>query len=189
MRKLLLLIAFIPVLCFGQSQISINPTGATKSVVPGITITNTNLTETSLMSSTEVIPANTLVPYRPYRFMMLCRINTPLVSIPTLTIKVKLGTQILTLVNGVSLAGSQTNQPFIIEGYILPTSATTQISYVRIDQNPGTALTLTNGNTTLLGNWTANLAVDNTFDITATWGGFTLGTANLTSIWFYRPDF
>lgn len=189
MKKMLLFLALIPLIGFAQNSISINPIGATKSITPLVTITNTSTTQINLLTSPDVVLANTLVPFRPYKFMLLCRITTPLVSIPTLTIRVKFGAQELVLVNGVSLAGSQTAQPFIIEGYILPTSTTTQIAYVRIDQNPGTALTLTNGNTTLLGNWTANLAINNDFQVTAQWGGFTLGTATLQSLWFYRPDF
>lgn len=173
---------------FVKAQITLNPTGATRTMIPGITLLNNNTTETSLMTVPDTIKANTLSG-KPYKFMMLCKITTPAVSIPTLTIRIKFGSQTLTLLNNISLLGSQSTQPFIIEGFVFPITSTTQLIWAKINQTPGTALTLNSTNTALVSDWTANLSSQNLFNITAQWGGVTLGTAVLQSNVFYRYDF
>jgi len=188
MKKILLLISLlIPLL--GSSQILLTPTGSTRVMIPGVTISNTSATETSLMSNPDTLKANTLLG-RPYKFMIMCKATTPAVSVPTLTITLKLGTQSMVVFNAISLVGSQTSQPFVIEGYIFPISATSQLIMITINQTPGSVLTMTSANTTISTNWTANSAITNLFNVTAQWGGFTtLGTASLQSLVFYRYDY
>lgn len=186
MKKLYILLLLLPIL--SKAQITLNPTGATRTMIPGITLINNSTTETALLTVPDTVKANTLVG-KPYKFMLLCKITTPAVSIPTLTIRIKFGSQVLTLFNGISLLGSQTTQPFVVEGYIFPITNSTQLVWARINQTPGTALTLNSTNTSLTSDWTAALTSQNLFNITAQWGGFTLGTAVLQSNVFYRYDF
>lgn len=187
MKKLLLILALVlPFLV--KAQVTLNPTGANRLMIPGITLLNNNLTETSILTLPDTVKANTLSA-RPYKFMLFCRLTTPSISIPTLTVRIKLGNQTLTLFNAISLLGNQTTQPFIIEGYILPITTTTQLIWAKINQSPGTALTISSANTSLMSNWTADLTTQNLFNITAQWGGFSLGTAVLESAAFYRYDF
>lgn len=186
MKKLYILLLILPIL--SKAQITLNPTGATRTMIPGITLINNSTAETSLLTVPDTIKANTLTG-KPYKFMLLCKITTPAVSIPTLTIRIKFGSQVLNLFNGISLLGSQTTQPFIVEGYIFPITNSTQLVWARINQTPGTALTLNSTNTSLTSDWTASLTSQNLFNITAQWGGFTLGNAVLQSNVFYRYDF
>lgn len=188
MKKLLLLLLLIGSLGGYAQMRTVNPTGANLVMAPNVTLLNNSTTETNLLIAPDTLKANTLVA-KPYRFILLCQITTPAISIPTLTIRVKLGAQVLTLFNNISLLGSQTTQPFVIEGFVFPIGTNNQIVWCRINQTPGTTLSISSGNTSLTTNWTANLATQNLFNITAQWGGITLGTAVLTSSVFYRFDY
>jgi hypothetical protein len=192
--KRLLLLLILPIYSFGQggtiNQPLLTPVGSVISFSPNITIANSSTTEISLLGSVkDTIRAKTLVPYRPYRFEMACVVNTPAVSLPTLALKVKLGSTTVAMVSATSVLGGLTNAGIRIRGIILSTGTNTQLMLTEIIQPNGGVLTIGNGNANFYTSTTIDMTSAQALDITATWGGFTLGTANIKSVWYYRPDY
>jgi len=192
MKKILLLL-FFPICLHAQTvtQRLLTPTGAVVSFAPNVTLANNTGTETSLMGAVkDTIQANTLVPFRPYRFELNCILTTPALSLPTLTLRVKMGSNTIAMVNATTISAGQTNAGVRIRGTIIATSMTTQIALTEIIQPNGNVIPLTNSNANFYTSLTTDMTVPQTLDITAQWGGLiVLGTASIKSVTFYRSDF
>lgn len=198
MKQILYLLFILPVFSFAQggglTNPMLTPTGAVKSFQPNITVTSslTSNPETSLLGAVkDTIRANTLIPNRPYRFEMYCIANIPtLALLPSLTLKVKLGTSTVAMVNSSGLLGSNlTNAGLRIRGLILATSTSTQISLTEVVQPNGNIIPLNNTNSTFYSTMSANMASNQVLDITAQWGGVLAAGATIQSVLYYRPDF
>lgn len=190
MKKILLLL-LLPIITEAQTITNplLTPVGAVKSFSPNITLTNTVTAETSLLGAVkDTIRANTLIPYRPYRFEMACIVTTPAISLPSLALKIYFGGQVVAMVNSTSVLGGLTNAGIRIRGIILSTSMTSQIVLTEIIQPNGGVITISNSNAAFYTALTVNTASNQVLDITAQWGGLS-GTATIKSVWFYRPDF
>lgn len=192
MKKLLIFLLF-PLCVHAQTvtQRLLTPVGAVVSFGPNITLANNTGTETSLIGAVkDTIQANTLVPYRPYRFELNCILTTPALSLPTLTLKVKLGTNVIAMVSATTVSAGQTNAGVRIRGTLLATSMGTQVALTEIIQPNGNVIPLTNSNSNFYTQLTTDMTVPQTVDITAQWGGLiVLGTASIKSVSFYRADF
>ena len=191
MKKLLFLLLLSSV-AYGQAITNrlLTPVGAVKSFMPNITIANTSATETSLLGSVkDTIQANTLIPYRPYRFELYCVVNTPVVSLPTLTIKVTLGGATVAMLSPTSVGGGLVNAGLRVRGFIVSNGLNSQIVLTEIMQPNGLVVNLGNSNGTFYSATATNMGLKQMLDITATWGGFTLGTASIKSVYYYAPDF
>lgn len=192
MKKLLLLLLF-PICLHAQTvtQRLLTPVGAVVSFGPNVTLLNNTGTETSLIGAVkDTIQANTLVPYRPYRFELNCILTTPALSLPTLTLKVKLGSNVIAMVTATTVSAGQTNAGVRIRGTLLATSTGTQVALTEIIQPNGNVIPLTNSNSNFYTQLTTDMTVPQTLDITAQWGGLiVLGTASIKSVNFYRSDF
>ena len=169
----------------------LTPVGSVKSFSPNITLLNNTGDETSLLGSVkDTIKPNTLVPYRPYRFEMACIVTTPALSLPNLALKVRLGSNIVAMVNATGVTAGLTNAGIRIRGTILATGISTQVVLTDIIQPNGTILNLTNANGTFYSSLTTDMTQPQALDITAQWSGLiVLGTASIRSIFYYRPDF
>lgn len=192
--KITLLILLFPLFALGQggslTSPMLTPVGAVKSFAPNITIPNSNSTETSLLGVVkDTIRANTLIPFRPYRFEMACIVTTPAVSLPTLSIKVKLGSTTVAMISATSVLGGLTNAGIRIRGIILSTGMSSQIVLTEIIQPNGGVITVGNSNATFYSETAVNMSSNQTLDITGQWGGVFLGTASIKSVYYYRPDF
>lgn len=193
--KYLLLLLLLPCLAFAQgvnnSPTALTPTGVNRGYAPLVSVTNTSATATSLLGATrrDTISANTLYnPTRPYHFTMWCTLSTPTLSIPTLTISIKVGTATLNVMSGVGLVGGLANTPFIIDFWLFPANSTTQYAFASITQTNGTVATLNLGTSDQYAQWSLDPTQLQVVDITAQFGGATiLGNAILTSRSFYKP--
>ena len=179
--------------CFGQTITAplLTPVGSVKSFTPNITLLNNTGVETSLLGSVkDTIKANTLVPYRPYRFELACIVTTPALSLPNLALKIKLGTATVAMVNATGVTGGLTNAGIRIRGTILATGLSTQIVLTEIIQPNGGIINLSNANASFYTETAMNMVNSQALDITAQWSGLIiLGTASIRSVWFYRFDF
>jgi hypothetical protein len=193
MKKILFILLLLPAVCLGQGgQLGfplLTPTGAIVSFNPNINYTSASFAETSLLGAVkDTIKANTLVPNRPYRFEMYCVVTTPAISLPTLALKVKLGSQVVAMVNSTSVLGGLTNAGLRIRGIILATSTTSQTVLCEIIQPNGGILNVGNNNANFYTVLTVDMTQNQILDVTAQWGGLT-GTASIKSVLYYRPDF
>ena len=180
-------------ICFGQTITAplLTPVGSVKSFTPNIILSNNTGVETSLLGSVkDTIKANTLVPYRPYRFELACIVTTPTLSLPNLALKIKLGTATVAMVNATGVTGGLTNAGIRIRGTILATGLSTQIVLTEIIQPNGGIINLSNANASFYTETVMNMVNSQALDITAQWSGLViLGTASIRSVWFYRFDF
>jgi hypothetical protein len=193
MKKLIYLLLVCPMLSFAQGgQLGfplLTPTGAVVSFNPNVNYTSASFTETSLIGAVkDTIKAGTLVPNRPYRFELYCVVTTPAISLPTLALKVKLGGNVVAMVNSTSVLGGLTNAGLRIRGVILATSTTTQTVLTEVIQPNGGIISLGNSNANFYTTMTTDMTQNQILDITAQWGGLT-GTASIKSVLYYRPDF
>lgn len=155
------------------------------SIIVGNTTANTT-TAASLLVSQDTLAASEVKVGSSYHFELLCTITTPTVSIPTVTFTLSLGTSTVNFTNGLGLLGGFTNLPFRIMGEVAVKGATAEIVNVYISQNNGQAIQLTQSNMTPLSTFTNNMSIQQFFNIKMLWGGFSLGTANITPIRFTR---
>lgn len=138
-------------------------------------LTNTT-TETTMYS--QAIKAGSMGTNKEMNFKFICLLTTGLAA-PTLTIKVKLGTSVLTVGAAMALALSMTAVPFIVEGSIInEDSAASQLSWCKITQHSNTLALLISGSNALVATtWTEDTTVDKTFVITAQFGSAIVGTS------------
>jgi len=200
MKKLIIFLIVVKLLpvhagitAHGQTitQRLLTPTGSVVSFGPNVTLANNTGTETSLLGAVkDTIQANTLVPYRPYRFELNCILTTPALSLPNLTLRIKMGANTIAMVNATTVSAGQTNAGVRIRGTVLATSLTTQVALTEIIQPNGNVIPLTNTNAIFYTTLTTDMTVPQALDITAQWGGLiVLGTASIKSVSFYRADF
>jgi len=146
----------------------------------GSAITNTTA-ETSLISAT--LPAGIMGLARALEFVCVATITTPLVSIPTLTIRVKFGGSTLTVAAGLSLVASLTNAPILLSGSIANIDATNvQYVYCEVRQSGGLVsqpISIANGSFIQQAAFAEDTTAAVTFSITAQFGGLS-ATTNLT---------
>lgn len=149
--------------------------GFASSQASTLTLSNST-TETTLFS--QVIPAGSMGINKKLNLEALCTLTTPVVSIPTLTIRLKLGSAVLTVVSAVGLAVSQTNAPVVIEAKIRNKEASNaQILYAKVTQ-AGTSLPLLIENSkAVFASWTVDTSVNQTLSITAQFGGLSAATS------------
>jgi len=131
----------------------------------GSTVTNTTA-ETNLF--TQVIPAGKMGAVKELSFELLCMLTTPLLSLPTLTLRLKYGASVLTVSSGTALAVSQTNEPFILKGKIVNKSVNSQVVYARIEQSTASApLVLGVSSSFKAAKWAIDTSADQTFSLTS----------------------
>jgi hypothetical protein len=193
MKKILYLLLFLPTICFAQggylTSPLLTPTGAYISFPPNVTVSSASITETSLIGAVkDTIKANTLIPNRPYRFELYAIVTTPAISLPTLSLKVKLGGNTVAMISATSVAGGLTNAGIRIRGIIVATSVNTQLVLTEILQPNGGILAVGNSNANFYSSLTTDMTVPQVLDITAQWGGLT-GVATIKSVLYLRPDF
>lgn len=130
--------------------------------------------ETVLFS--EVIPAKKMGTGKKLRLEMLFTLSTAAISLPTLTVKIKLGSQTLTIANGLGLTASQTNAPFTVDARIRnKDDAGQQMAYARMAQN-GNNLTLLIANSqAVYADMTVDTTQDQNLQVTAQFGGLSSG--------------
>lgn len=186
MKNLLIAFLFIPFLSQGQFR-TFTPTGTRTSLTPAVTITNSTV-ETTLYS--EVIPANTLVQGKYYQFRIDIAVSTPVVNIANLTIRVKYGSQTVSIINGAALGIGMSNlTPITISGYLVSRGLNNQFVPITVSQSMGNTISLTTSNANARGLMTVNAAQDQTFAVTAQFGGVGGGNCTLVADWFLKNDF
>jgi len=146
----------------------------------GNTLTNSTV-ETSLFSY--VIPAGKMGTSKILKFEIICHITTPALSIPSLTIKIKLGAAVLTIVSTATLGAAIADKPIKIEGTIANLSATNaQFVYAQLTSASGSGLifSLLSASTVVTdAAWTVDTTLDQTFAVTGQFGGLS-GTTSIT---------
>lgn len=186
MKQLLIALLLFPFLASSQVR-TFTPTGQRTSVTPVVTITNST-TETTLFTST--IPANTLVPGKFYGFRIDVAVSTPLVNLATLTIKVKYGSQTLSVINGAGLTiGSTSLAPISITGQLVSRSMSSQYAPIMVNQSMGNVISLTTSNALARGLMTVDASQAQTFSVTAQFGGLGGATCQLVVDWVLISDF
>lgn len=193
--KYLLILLLLPCWVMGQGENSsptaLTPTGVNRGYAPLVTVSNTSAAATSLLGNTkrDTIAAATLYnPTRPYHFTMWCTLTTPTLSIPTLTISIKVGNATLNVMSGVGLVGGLANTPFVIDFWLFPANSTTQYAFASVTQTGGTVANLNLGTSEQYAQWSLDPSQALVVDVQGTFGGATiLGNATLTSRAFYKP--
>ena len=192
MKKLIYIFLICPLLCHGQYIKQASATGSKIIRYPNLTITNTLANvgiEKSALPTPDTIYAATMAVGSRYAFSAQINITTPALSMGNLTIKIKSGpalASVLNLTTGISLTAGVTNVPVYIEGEMEITSNTTQIINARVRQMNGTVLNVNTGNMVPQADWSLNMANQNLFDVTLTFTGVTLGTTSYTTRIFRR---
>jgi hypothetical protein len=145
-------------------------TGRGMSVFEPLTITlNNSTTETTLFST--VIKGNKFGKTKRLTFVVDGVISTALSLVPTLSVFVKLGTTSMTIMNTATLGIGISNRQFHIEGYIAAMNdPAVQVVWSQIQQNSVSP-------TLAMADWTVDTTNDNTFAVTAQFGGISLGTS------------
>lgn len=184
--NLLILTLLLPLLTVAQVK-TFSPSGTRISTTPSVTITNST-TETTLFS--DIIQANSLVPGKYYPFRIDLALTTPLVNLANVTIRVKYGSQTLTVINGAGLTIGMTSAvPVTITGYIVSRGMNSQFIPIVVSQGMGSAIVLSNTNTIARGTMTVDSSVDQNFSITAQFGGVGANASILSVDWVLRSDF
>lgn len=143
------------------------------------TVTNT-VAEMTLFEY--VIPAGDFGTRKNARFSVLCSLTTPLIVPPNLTIRVRLASNVLTVLNTVGLATGLSNKPFKIEGEIVnlfeAANTNSQYVYAQINQYANAIPILSNTGASLEGaEWTNDLTTAKTFKITAQFNALSAAAA------------
>jgi hypothetical protein len=186
MKKLLFILCFLPVALSAQIK-TFSPSGTRISYTPSVSIVNSTV-ETTLFS--DVIAANSLVPGKYYPFRVDVAVNTPLVNLATLTFRVKYGGQTIAVINGAGLTiGLTQATPITIIGNLVSRGTSSQFLPITVNQAMGNAISLTTGNTSARGLFTVDSSVDQTFTITAQFGGVGGNACTLVADWVLRSDY
>lgn len=132
------------------------------------TLTNTNV-ETTMF--TQTMAAGSMGINKEVFFRFICLLTTGLLP-PTITIKVKLGSSVLTVVSTTALSASMTSVPFIVEGSVINQDTTgSQLAWARLTQPSNTLALLLSGGTAMAAtDWTEDTTADKNFVITAQFG-------------------
>lgn len=187
MMKLLPTLILIVISSFGYSQTrSLTSVGKTRSQAPGITLTNLT-TESVIMSDT--VKANTMSTYKEVAFRVDCALTSLLVT-PNVTVRIRFGNQVITLLSNAGITLSQTNSPFIIEGTITNKGDTnSQLVSAQVTQNNATlGLSLTSPINIVRGTMAANTTIDNVLSVTVQFGSAITGTSISVDKWWIKSD-
>ena len=145
-------------------------------------ITNST-TETSLFSTT--VKGGQMSTNKIAELQLVFHVTTPAISIPTLVLKVKLGTAVTTIATG-TLGSSITDKPFILTASIANQNATNvQYMYAKLD-NSSLGINLFSalgaGSTVADATWAVDTAVDQVLSVTAQFGGLSATTSIVTKL-------
>jgi len=131
--KRLLILLFLPVYCFGQVATKIQSTTTAYSVATSLAALTNSTTETTLFSQS--LPAGLLGTAKHVYVTFIGQMSSTLIN-PTITLKFKYGTGVLTLATGLSINASLTSSPFIIEAEIIAGNSTSsQIAFAKLLNN------------------------------------------------------
>lgn len=160
---------------------NITANGATWRECPSTTISN-SVAETTILSVT--IPGKDLDLYKLIRYEMYCNL-TSIVVPPTVTIKVKYGSGVLTAVSALTININQNSQPFIIEGVIVNRNLTnSQYAYSKVSQHATQGpLALTSPIYDARTTFAIDSTTDQTFAITTQFGGLIATTSLVIDYW------
>jgi len=147
--------------------------GFASSLTANSSLSNSTV-ETTLFSQT--ISGGKMGTSKALKFTLYCSLTTPALAVPTLTVKVKLGSTSLTVMSGLSLAISQTNAPFNVTGLIVNKSApNAQFTFSQIiQQSASIPLVLTSALADA--DWTVDTTTDQLFAVTAQFGSLNATT-------------
>lgn len=144
---------------------------------------NNSTTEVTLFSTT--IKAGQMGTNKIARFEITCHVTTPTLSIPTLTIKLKLGTAVLTIASS-ALSANISDKPVIITGKVANINATNaQYVSVRLDNSSaGNLIFSTLGASSIVSDatWAVDTTVDQTLSVTGQFGGLSSTTSIVTKL-------
>lgn len=132
----------------------------------GVNISTISNTAAEMVLFQQMIPAGALGTLKRIDYYLNALITTGLVN-PSITIRVRLGTSVLAVMNSASLLVSQSNKPFVIEGRIKNTSANTQEVYAKVTKNQTGLL---GSNDMEAASWAVDTTIDQMFQITAQFG-------------------
>lgn len=136
---------------------------------------NNSSSEVTVFS--QVVPANKMGTSKKLTLSLLGTLTTPAISIPTFTVKIKLGSSVLTIFSGLTLAASQNNTPFVIDGIIRnKDAANAQIVYAKATQYAANLPMLLANATAVYSDWTVDTTVDQTLSVTIQFGALSAGT-------------
>jgi hypothetical protein len=186
MKKLLLLL-LLPTFVQAQYIKQATTNGVKVIRYPEYTVTNTLVNvgvEKSLLPTPDTIYASTASVGSRFSGTLLINVTTPVLSIGNMTIKIKGGTglgSVLTLTNGLALNGGATNVPIVINWTLEVKSMTSQLLNAQIIQNNGIVIPINLTNMTPQAVWSLDMTQQNYFDITVTFTGVTLGTTSYVS--------
>jgi len=142
-------------------------TDSTASVFTAMT------TEQTLFSHT--IVGGYMSNNKELRFNILCALTSPMLSVPTITVKVKLGSSVINIMQGLTLATGQNNAPFLIEGVIANSNdPAIQTVFTKLTQATTAILS---SQPMAYADWTVDTTVDQLFAITAQFGGISVATS------------
>lgn len=186
MKKLILILLLLPFIVNAQVK-TFSPSGSRVSFTPSVTINNSTV-ETTLFS--ETIPANSLVQGKYYPFRIDVAITTPLVNLATLTFRIKYGGQTVAVINGAGLTiGLTQSSPVTISGFLVSRGMNSQFLPITVNQSMGNVISLTTSNATARSTMTVDASVNQTFSITAQFGGIGGGNCTLVTDWVLRGDY
>ena len=186
MKHLLILLIFIPGLAKAQTTTLAAPGGGIISTQPG-----TAITQASGMTQfyTQTVYANTLPPNRYMHLLMECKVTTPTLGVPGLSVAVAYAGTSYNFMSSAALIGGVTGGLLTFDCYLVGGTGNTANIYIHIYQ-PSTAL-LTYSPSTINQSYTftADPTVNNTFTVSMQFTGASLGTSSLVNSWLLRDAF
>ena len=146
---------------------------------------NNTTNEVAIMSQT--IKGGALGEKRSIKFLMICQVTTPAIALPSLTIRIKYGSGSLVIASALSLQVLLTNSPFKVVGEMSNSGASNaQTVWGQITQSGTVPIGGVSGNSMVTADWAIDSTVDQTFQITAQFGGLSLGTTLTGKYGFYE---
>lgn len=181
----ILILMFACLFVNGQVR-SLTSVGKTRSQSPGITLTNLT-TESVILSDT--IKANTMSTYKEVAFRVDCALTSLLVT-PNVTVRIRFGNQVITLLSNAGITISQNNSPFVIEGTITNKGATnSQLVSAQVTQNNATlGLSLSSPINIVRGTMAVDTTIDNLLTVTVQFGSAITGTSIVVDKWWIKSD-
>lgn len=135
---------------------------------PDVTVNNST-SEITVFST--VIPAKRMSTNKAMNFKLICNITTALSLVPNLTIRIKFGSSTLNVMNASVLSVGLSNVPITITGMVVnKDSSSAQFIYGETQQNNVAARNAS-------ADWTVDTSTNQTFSVTAQFGGLSLGTS------------
>jgi len=144
----------------------------------GPAVTNTT-TETNIFST--IIPAGKMGIAKVINFQLIVHITTPALTIPTISLKLKFGTGVLTIANVAILSASVTDKPMLISGKIANLGVTNS-QYVMVEftnSNGVSAILAGLANSFIVADtsFTIDTTVDQTLAVSAQFGALSSTTS------------